>query len=108
MDASSKSFRPGMVAYICNPRYTILHLSTHSPDIHFVVVISESVSLSPSCDMFQKSFHHSTSGFCLFVCLFVFVVLGLEIRAYSISPFFVMGFFEIGSRELFAWAGFEL
>jgi hypothetical protein len=24
------------------------------------------------------------------------------------SPFFVMGFFKIGSWELFAWAGFKL
>jgi hypothetical protein len=23
------------------------------------------------------------------------------------QPFFVKGFFEIGSRKLFAWAGFE-
>jgi hypothetical protein len=32
-------------------------------------------------------------------------VLGLELRAYTLShstsPFFVMGFFEIGSHELF-------
>jgi hypothetical protein len=42
---------------------------------------------------------------------FFFVVLGLELRAYALShstsPFFVMGVFEIGSQELFAWAGFE-
>jgi hypothetical protein len=25
-----------------------------------------------------------------------------------LEPFFVMDFFEIGSQELFAWAGFEL
>jgi hypothetical protein len=39
------------------------------------------------------------------------VVLGLELRVYTLShstsPIFVMGVFEIGSRELFAWAGFE-
>jgi hypothetical protein len=37
------------------------------------------------------------------------VVLGLELRAYTLShsTFFVMGFFKIGSHELFAWAGFE-
>jgi hypothetical protein len=27
---------------------------------------------------------------------------------HSTSSFFVMGFVEIGSRELFAWAGFQL
>jgi hypothetical protein len=40
-----------------------------------------------------------------------FAVLGFELRAYtsshSTSPFFVMGFFEIGSYKLFAQAGFE-
>jgi hypothetical protein len=46
------------------------------------------------------------------VCLCVCVVLGLELKAYplshSTSPFyFVMGFFKIGSCELFARAGFE-
>jgi hypothetical protein len=41
------------------------------------------------------------------VCLF-FVVLGFELRAYTLShsaALFCDGFFEIGSRELFA--GFE-
>jgi hypothetical protein len=35
-----------------------------------------------------------------------FVVLGLEL-GHSTSLFVVLGFFEIGSLELFAWAGFE-
>jgi hypothetical protein len=43
---------------------------------------------------------------------FFFAVLGFELRAFilshSTSPFFVLGFFEIGSQELFAQAGFEL
>jgi hypothetical protein len=42
---------------------------------------------------------------------FFFSVLGLELRAYTLShstsPFFVRGFFEIGFCELFAWASFE-
>jgi hypothetical protein len=47
----------------------------------------------------------------LLLSFFLFLaVLGLELRAYtlsqSISPFFE-GFFEIGSSELFAQAGFE-
>jgi hypothetical protein len=41
---------------------------------------------------------------------FFFLVLRLEIRAftlsYSTSLIFVKGFFEIGSHELFAQAGF--
>jgi hypothetical protein len=41
----------------------------------------------------------------------VCVVLGLELRAFTLShstsPLFVMAFFKIGSLELFAWAGFE-
>jgi hypothetical protein len=40
-----------------------------------------------------------------------FPVLRLEVRAYTLShstsPIFCDGFFEIGSRKLFAWAGFE-
>jgi hypothetical protein len=39
------------------------------------------------------------------------VVLGLELRAYTLSHstnlFFGMGFFEIGSHKLFAQAGFK-
>jgi hypothetical protein len=31
--------------------------------------------------------------------------LPLELRH---QPFFVLGIFEIGSRELFVWAGFDL
>jgi hypothetical protein len=46
-----------------------------------------------------------------FFLFFFFIVLGLELRAYtlshSISPFFVMGVFKIGSRKLFPPAGFE-
>jgi hypothetical protein len=43
---------------------------------------------------------------------FFFVVPGLELRAYTLSHstslIFCEGFFlEIGSCELFAWAGFE-
>jgi hypothetical protein len=46
------------------------------------------------------------------IYLFTYLaVLGFELRAYTLShispPFFVMGFFEIGSPELFARAGFE-
>jgi hypothetical protein len=37
---------------------------------------------------------------------FFFMVLGLELRAYTLShftsPFFVIEFFEIGSQKLFA------
>jgi hypothetical protein len=48
---------------------------------------------------------------CVFKFIF-FAVLGLELRActlsHSTSPFFVMSFFEIGSCDLFAWAGFQL
>jgi hypothetical protein len=40
-----------------------------------------------------------------------FAVLGLELRAYTLShstsPFFVMGVFEIGSHKKFAWDGFK-
>jgi hypothetical protein len=41
---------------------------------------------------------------------FFFVIVGFELRAYLEPlhlPFFVMGFFDIGSHELFAQAGFE-
>jgi hypothetical protein len=41
-----------------------------------------------------------------------FAVLGLELRVFtsshSTSPISVKGFFEIGSHELFAGAGFKL
>jgi hypothetical protein len=39
------------------------------------------------------------------------VVLGFELRAYTFEPlqqpFFMMDFFEVGSLELFAQAGFK-
>jgi hypothetical protein len=42
---------------------------------------------------------------------FYFTVLGFELRAYTLSHstslFFVMGFLETGSQELFARAGFK-
>jgi hypothetical protein len=43
-----------------------------------------------------------------FVCLFA--VLGFELRAFTLTHFikrFCDGFFEMGSHELFAPAGFE-
>jgi hypothetical protein len=47
-----------------------------------------------------------------FLSFFYFLaVLGLEVKAYTLShstnPFFVMGFFEIGFCNLFAWSNFE-
>jgi hypothetical protein len=41
--------------------------------------------------------------------LFIFVVLRFELRVFTLShqSFFVKGFFEIGSCELFARTGFE-
>jgi hypothetical protein len=42
---------------------------------------------------------------------FFFVVLGLELRVFTMSqypnPFYVRYFFKIGSGKLFVWAGFE-
>jgi hypothetical protein len=42
---------------------------------------------------------------------FFFEILGFELRAFTLShstsPFFVKGFFEIGSHGVFAQAGFE-
>jgi hypothetical protein len=46
--------------------------------------------------------------FSLFVC---FAILAFELSShlsYSTSPFSLMDFFEIGSKKLFASAGFEL
>jgi hypothetical protein len=42
---------------------------------------------------------------------FFFEVLGLELRAFTLShstnPIFVLSIFEIAPHEPFAWAGFE-
>jgi hypothetical protein len=47
----------------------------------------------------------------LLLLLLFFVVLGFELRAYTLSHstslIFVVGIFEIGSHKLFAQAGFE-
>jgi hypothetical protein len=58
-------------------------------------------------------FEHLTAVYKYLIYFFLCVlVLGLELRAFTLShstnPFFVKGFFEIGSCELFAQAGFEL
>jgi hypothetical protein len=49
--------------------------------------------------------NYFTSPF--FVIFFFFVVVGFELRAYTLShsasPFLMMTFFEIGFLELFAW-----
>jgi hypothetical protein len=46
---------------------------------------------------------------CVCVCACVFMVLWFELRTQPLSQvFFAMGFFEIGSHELFGWAGFVL
>jgi hypothetical protein len=59
---------------------------------------------------------------CVCVCVYIYIyiyindfffsVLGFELTAYTLShstsPFFAKGFFKIGSRKLFAQAGFEL
>jgi hypothetical protein len=54
----------------------------------------------------SKFFHFSAAFF-----IFSFSVLRFEFRAYTLShstrPFFVMGFFEIRSGKLLAWAGFK-
>jgi hypothetical protein len=48
-------------------------------------------------------------GFLIFN--FFFELLGFELRAYTLShstsPFFVLGFIKIGSRELLTQAGFK-
>jgi hypothetical protein len=49
--------------------------------------------------------------FCFCFCFCACVVPGLELGAFTMShtqPYFCEGIFEIGSRELFAQAGFEL
>jgi hypothetical protein len=45
-------------------------------------------------------------NYCFF--FFFFPVLGLELMAFTLKPYFCEGFFKIRSRELFARAGFEL
>jgi hypothetical protein len=56
--------------------------------------------------------HHPFLQIQFFSLLFVFVVLGFELKAYTLShstsPFFVMSFFQIGYCELFSQADFEL
>jgi hypothetical protein len=42
-----------------------------------------------------------------FLFLFFLVVLEFELRAYTLSHFYVMGFLKIGSFQLFAWTGFK-
>jgi hypothetical protein len=51
--------------------------------------------------------------FLFFSYIFLFVLAPYPHGAFTLSHstsliFFVIGFFEIGSGELFAWAGFEL
>jgi hypothetical protein len=63
-----------------------------------------------SPDFVRKSLYNQNGSYLLCVC----VVLGFElrVRAYTLShttsPFLRWVFFEIGSCELFAQAGFEI
>jgi hypothetical protein len=56
----------------------------------------------------------TTLFFFFFFFFFFFAVVGFELRVYSLSYsaspifFFVMGFIEIESHKLFAYAGFQL
>jgi hypothetical protein len=54
---------------------------------------------------------HQGLAWFLFIYLFICCSLGFELRTFTLShstsPFFVMGFFEIGSHKLFIQAGFE-
>jgi hypothetical protein len=50
---------------------------------------------------------------CLYLSDLVLEVVGLELRAYTWSSstpqaLFVLGIFDTGSRDLFAWSSFEL
>jgi hypothetical protein len=53
-------------------------------------------------------YHHVTSsfGFLSFFSWYWGLNSGLDLEPLH-QPFFVMGFFEIGSHILFTWAGFE-
>jgi hypothetical protein len=58
------------------------------------------------------SHQHMAESIIIIIIFFFFgVVLGLELKTFTLShaasPFFVVGFFELGSHELFAWAGFK-
>jgi hypothetical protein len=61
------------------------------------------VLLLGSCG-WKFGIYSGCNGNPLKVFFFFFSVLGFELRAYTLShstrPFFVMGFFEIGSSEL--------
>jgi hypothetical protein len=68
-------------------------------------------SLSSKCEALSSNpstTKKNNKGISLFVC---FAVLELELKAYTLShstsPFFVMGFFEIGLLELCAQASFK-
>jgi hypothetical protein len=56
-------------------------------------------------------FLFKTYLFYLFIYLFIYAVLGSELKAYTLchstSPFFVMVFSKIGSCKLYVWSGFE-
>jgi hypothetical protein len=59
---------------------------------------------------FYQAFLWILTNWIVGFCFFFFAVLGLELRAYTLSNstrLSVLGIFEIGACELFAWAGFE-
>jgi hypothetical protein len=62
-----------------------------------------------SAILFLQKFFFASFSFLL--SLFFLMILGFELRAYTLShstsPFLVMGFFEIGFHGVFVQAGFE-
>jgi hypothetical protein len=95
--------------------YVFLIFSEIEVSFHLVFHFFFFSSFLPSFSFFPCKnmwLQHHCSFFPFSSSFFFFLaVLGLELRAYTLShstsPFLVMGFFEIGSHELFAWAGFE-
>jgi hypothetical protein len=82
------------ILYVSTTLYWLLTLSEYVP------IIKHLLPLFPS---FSQESVLSLSLFCS---------TGVWTRGLYLEPlhqpFFVLGFFEIGSHELFAWAGFEL
>jgi hypothetical protein len=74
-------------------------------------VVAPVSSALPPIDLIARSFFTVRAKEPFLSFFFFLVVLGFELRAYTLShstcPFFVMGFFEMESPKLFAQAGFK-
>jgi hypothetical protein len=99
------------LSLLCNFLYLWFWFSFFRSLVHFLKKTEFTILLFSLWDWLKRKIMFILSSTSVSLSLFFFEVLGLELGPipWTTPPtLFVLGIFEIGSYELFAWAGFEL